>query len=279
VSSGLVVRPLRRADLGSADLLDAAGTAVERPDASVDRDDAVLEHLLTTDPQGCWAAEGEGGLVGMAVSLRRELMWVLASHHAEADERAWGPLLEATAGYGSGCLRGAVLLGPGSESAARARRAGFTLHPTMRMSGYVDRAAIPVGDRIREGSLSDVDLLDSVDRQSRGAAHGPDHPFLVTRHRLGVVDRPTGSGYVYLRANGAPALLAATNRRTAVDLLWEALAASDPRHPVAVEHVTSVNEWALDVALAAGLDVALGGYLALRGMRPPAAYLPHRLLF
>jgi hypothetical protein len=33
------------------------------------------------------------------------------------------------------------------------------------------------------------------------------------------------------------------------------------------------NEWAVDVGLAARLDIGQEGYLALRGMREPAPYL------
>ena len=46
--------------------------------------------------------------------------------------------------------------------------------------------------------------MDSLDRQRRDAAHGPDHPLLASLHRLLVIDRPTGSGYVYLHESGAP---------------------------------------------------------------------------
>ena len=44
--------------------------------------------------------------------------------------------------------------------------------------------------------------------------------------RLVVSDTSTGSGYAFHAADGMPALLAATNRRTAARLLWECLAAS-----------------------------------------------------
>jgi hypothetical protein len=38
--------------------------------------------------------------------------------------------------------------------------------------------------------------------------------------------------------------------------------------------VTPVNEWAVDVAMAARMDLHTQGYLALRGMKPPMPYLP-----
>jgi hypothetical protein len=153
------------------------------------------------------------------------------------------------------------------------RLAGFDLHPTMLLRGRVPRAALPVVERVREGSLGDLDLMNSVDRQVRDAAHGVDHELLARNHRMLVVDRPTGSGYAYVQEDGATYLLAATSRRAAADLLWESLAASSPDVPVSVAHVSAANQWALDVATACALEVWTDGYLGLRGMKPPAPYL------
>jgi hypothetical protein len=144
----------------------------------------------------------------------------------------------------------------------------------MLLWGRVARELLPVVERVREGSAGDIDLLNSVDRQVRDAAHGVDHEVLTATYRLVVVDRTTGSGYAYVESGGGPYLLAATNRRTATDLLWEALAASTPQEPVVVPRLTPANEWALDVGMAGRLEVWTRGYLALRGMRPPAPYLP-----
>jgi hypothetical protein len=144
----------------------------------------------------------------------------------------------------------------------------------MYLDGIVDRSLLPVVDRVREGSPGDIDLMNSVDRRARDAAHGVDHELLTRTHRLVVVDRSTGSGYAYLEAGGGPYLLAATNRRTATDLLWETLAASIPGEGCAIRRVSPVNEWAVDVGMAARLELGTAGYLALRGMKPPAPYLP-----
>jgi hypothetical protein len=88
-----------------------------------------------------------------------------------------------------------------------------------------------------------------------------------------VSDSSTGQGYAYL--DNGTALLAATDRRTAARLLWEAIASSDD---VLVGHITPENSWAVDVGLAAGLALDQAGYLALRHMRPPAPYLAHGAL-
>ncbi len=162
------------------------------------------------------------------------------------------------------------------RAARRYRRAGFTLHPQMLLRGVVDRAAIPVVDRVREGNAADIDLMNSVDRSTRGAAHGSDHELLLGQFRLLVTDRSTGSGYAYADvATGSPVLLAATNRRTASALMWECLATGTEGDEIEVHHLTAVNEWALDVGLDARLDVHQSGYLALRNMKPPMPYLHH----
>lgn len=236
-----------------------------------------MEHILRHDPGGCWVAEDPSGLVGVAAALRRDLTWILATFvvRPEAQGRGLGrQLLEASLSYGRGCLRGMLAASADPAAVRRYRWAGFTLYPAMDATGVVDRSLLPVVDRVRDGTPGDRDLMDSVDRQVRGAAHGEDHELLTAMHRLVVVDRPTGSGYAYVAPDGSPYLLAATNRRTATGLLWEALASSAPAQPCTIGHVTAENEWAVDVALAARLPVRNAGYLALRHMRPPKPYLP-----
>lgn len=114
-----------------------------------------------------------------------------------------------------------------------------------------------------------------MDRQTRGSAHLSDHELLMKVCRLVVTDSSTGSGYVYVDPSGTPGLLAATNRRTAARLLWEALATASPTESADIGHVTAANEWAIDVGIAARLELHTSGYLALRGMKPPTPYLHH----
>ena len=111
------------------------------------------------------------------------------------------------------------------------RQVGFDLHPQMFLTGTVDRSAIPVVEKVREGGAGDVELMDSLDRAARGAAHGAgpradaaDLAAAGLRHQHRVRLR--------LPQRARPvALLAATNRRTAVRLLWAALAEAPSRPP------------------------------------------------
>jgi len=47
---------------------------------------------------------------------------------------------------------------------------------------------------------------------------------------------------------------------------------------VEVHHLTSANQWALQVGVAAGLAVGTEGHLGVRGMRPPSPYVHHGAL-
>ena len=228
--------------------------------------------------RGCWVAESDGRLVGAAVSYTRELMWILASFVVRPGLQGQGigaQLLAASLHHGRGCLRGMLAASADPKAVRRYRLAGFALHPQMLLWGSVPREVIPVVERVRDGSPGDFDLMDSVDRRTRGAAHGPDHAVLAREFHLLVTDRTTGSGYAYVNDSGSPVLVAATNRRTATDLTWAALAASDPEVPVEIGHVTAANQWAIDVGMAARLELHQRGYLALRNLAPPSPYLHH----
>ena len=233
-------------------------------------------HLVTTDPGGCWVAERDGEVIGVVVSYVREKLWLLASYAVVPDAQGLGlgkALLAPALEHGRGCLRGMLNASSDPRALRRYHAAGFRLYPQMFLRGTPDRSQIPVLEHVREGGESDWDWMDSVDRRTRGAAHGPDHRLLTEQFRLVVSETSTAQGYAYL--DDGVALLAATDRRTAARLLWEAIASSDD---VLVGHITAENSWAVDVGLAARLELHQEGYQALRGMRPPKPYLPHGAL-
>lgn len=231
-------------------------------------------HFVRTDPGGCWVAEDGTGLVGMVTSYRRETLWGLATYAVLPGRQGQGigkPLLAAALQHGRACTRGMLSASSDPRAARVYHQAGFELHPQMYLTGAVDRSALPIVEKVREGTASDIELMDSLDRRARGAGHGPDHGLMLRTWRLLVSDTTTGSGYAYLNERGQLALLAASNRRTATRLLWAALAEGPDE--VTVSHVTPVNQWVLDVGLAARLELHQEGYLGLRGMKPPAPYV------
>jgi GNAT superfamily N-acetyltransferase len=239
----------------------------------------LTRHLAATDPAGCWLAEDAAGRpVGAVLTGRRESLWGLALLAVVPEARGKGvgsALLDRALAYTRGTLRGMVC-GDGDPVGARLLRgAGFTLHPVLRMAGPVDASALTVPDGPAiEGGPGDRDLMDSVDRRLRGAAHGPDHAELLLHHRVVVADDLAGSGYCYLADDGHVELLAATSRRIAVRLLSSALLSLPPGTHATVPRLTADQEWAVDVGFAAGLTPSPGGHLYLRGMRPPAPYIP-----
>jgi GNAT superfamily N-acetyltransferase len=237
---------------------------------------ARARHLIATDPGGCWVAERGDELLGVVISFVREKMWLLATYAVVPEAQGLGlgkALLAPALEHGRGCLRGMFNASGDPKALRRYHAAGFTLHPQMFLRGAPDRSRIPVVAQVREGSASDIDLMDSVDRQTRGAAHGPDHELLMAQYRLVVSETSSAQGYAYV--DGGTALLAATDRRTAARLLWEAIASSEE---VMIGHITAENRWAVDVGMEARLELHQEGYQALRRMRPPRPYLSHGAL-
>jgi GNAT superfamily N-acetyltransferase len=289
----MILRPLRdteedaeavgvvaAAAFGAPHALGGAPGTPEPPER-IARYRSINRHLARTDPGGCWLAlDNAGTPVGTALSTRREGTWGLALFAVlpQAQGRGVGrELLAAALLHGRACLRGIICGSRDPRAAAAYRQAGFTLHPAMRLRGPVDKARLAAPDgAVHEGSAKHRDMMDSVDRRTRGGAHGPDHEELLRHYALLVVDDLAGSGYVYVDAanDGRVHLLAATSRRLAKRLLTAALLSAPEGAGAEVRNLTAEQEWAVDVGLAAGLELTNAGYVCLRGMRPPNPYIP-----
>ncbi len=183
----VLIRPLRDDDVPIVERLSAEGFhALDletfqrswpdpelRPARSGARWVARTRHLLRTDPGGCWAATQGEEIVGFATSFTRELMWVLSSFGVRPGLQGNGigaHLLAAALHHGRGCLRGMLSASDDPKAIRRYRLAGFEMHPQMFLRGRLDRSAIPIVERMREGSIGDRDFMDSIDRRTRGAA-------------------------------------------------------------------------------------------------------------
>lgn len=236
-----------------------------------------LQHLTSVDPGGCFVAEGDGSIEGAAAALVREGMWALAILAVRPGQQARGvgrSLLDAALGHGAPGCPGMICSSHDPRAVRRYRLAGFDLHPTMLLWGIVPRSVIPALPHVRQGSGDDVELLDDIDRATRGFAHGVDHQVLMSQFALQVYEAGPRRGYAYGQSARGVHLLAASDPEAATTLLWATLAQSDPETPFSFHHVTGEQSWAIDVGLAAGMEVHSRGFLALRAMPVPAPYLP-----
>ncbi|WP_327256618.1 GNAT family N-acetyltransferase [Streptomyces sp. NBC_01244] len=293
------VRPAREEDLPSAERASAAlffeadqsSRRVSEPEIRPRSEAASKQWIermrfyLEVDPAGCWVAVdadaagvgpdgGVGGVVGFAMSQNRGRVWYLATYGVLTRYQGRGigrRLIDAALAHADG-RPGLFSSSVHPGATRRYRQAGFLLYPQMRMVGTVDRSALPAISGLREGRPEDLAWMDRLDERIRGAGHGPDHAHMLDRLRLVVSQDLRRPGYAYIDdEENRAVLLAASEPRTAQNLLWEALAAS--RGETLVNCITTANHWAVDVGLAARLDIGQEGYLALRGMAEPAPYL------
>lgn len=233
-----------------------------------------LRRVLASDPGGSWVTEdGDGALTGAALAIMREGVWGLSLLVVRPDVQSAGigsVLLRRTLEYGEGA-RGAIILGSPDARALRAyARAGFALHPTVCAAGTPHDVA-PAAE-VRSFTPADHPLAAAVDRAVRGAAHGEDLDALAASgcERLTFPER----GYAVHRG-GSVITLAALDEEAAAALLCSVLARVPDGGQAEVEWMTGAQQWAIDAAVAARLELHPGGAVFLRGeVGPFRPYLP-----
>ena len=224
-----------------------------------------MQRLLTTDPGGCWVADGaDGTLAGAALAIVREGVWGLSIFVVRPGLQSGGlggALLRRALDHGAGS-RGGIILSSSDPRALRLyRRAGFALHPVVSAAGAPGGMAEAPG--VRAFAVADHAMAAAVDRRARGAAHGGDLDAL----REGGAELLTlpGRGYVAHR-DGKVILLAAADHEAAGALLRTALARIPAGQEAEITWITGAQGWAIDVAIEARLELRLGsGAVALRG--------------
>jgi hypothetical protein len=237
----------------------------------------ILRQLLRLDAGGAWAAVANDEVVGAAIAGVRERLWYLANLHLMPGYQGRGigrRLLHAALDYGSR-VPGKMLHSSMDPQAMRTyQRAGFALEPTLQATGRVDGGSVPAIRTVRDGDANDLDLAAEIDRSQRGSAHGADLRLLVELgNRLLVIDDGPHRGYAVI--DGSPRIVAATDVQAAQALLWAALAECSAEG-ISVHALRANQQWAIDVVVRAGLQLAPGGPLCTMGeLGPMAPYLPH----
>lgn len=238
---------------------------------------ARVAHLLETDPDGAWVAEGvDGAIVGVALSIVREGVWGLSLLGVDPDRQSQGVgrgLLKGSLRTLEGC-RGGIILATTDPRAMRSYfRAGFRLVPCVAAAGQVNRSRIPAGLRTRPGTLEDDRaVIDAASRFARGASHAPD---VETLRAAGCELLVHDDGGWAMARDGSPVVLAARSDDVARDLLWSCLASGPAGGTVHVDFIAHDNDWAIEVALDMGLSLTPEGPVFVRGETGTLApYLP-----
>lgn len=287
-------RPMSDADIDAVDTLaratfDELGARLglddpsrdERADADRSRSRTRLAHLQRHHGDGCWVIDAPDGtgLAAAALALRHERFWglsLLVVDPAHQGRGAGTAVLGAALSSAQGCDRRMVVSSPDPLALRTYARAGFALHPALRVQGPVDRARLPAGaDRgVREGRADDREWIDDLDRRRRGAPHGGDlDAMLAHGERLLVAERGRARGYA-VTARGAVGVLAAEHVACARALAWRIVAESDPGHDTGVAFATGAHQWLVGFAIDAGLPLQTRGAIGMVGLAPTATYLP-----
>ena len=277
------IRPMREDDVRSA--YEVASIAFGENDAEVlsrsaeevERRIGRYRTFLLHDPDGCFVAEENRRVVGVAIALRREGLWILSQFAVEEGRRGSGvgrDLMRAVLDYGEDCEAGMIASSTHPAAMRSYANAGFVLHPTLTANGKIQRDKVPPTPNVREGGPEDLDLAAEVDRYLRGAAHGPDLELNLGGARMLVADGGRGRGYAVFQDEELW-LLGATERETASELLWACLAAINPENGLDVRWLTAAQDWAVLVVLDAGLDLHPDGPICVKGNPGPLTpYLP-----
>jgi GNAT superfamily N-acetyltransferase len=237
---------------------------------------ARIAHLLNTDPEGSWVAARGDEVVGIALGLIRDDLWGLSLFAVAPDlqgQGIGGRVLAPAVAYGERCGGGIILSTTDARAMRRYARAGFSIKPCLLASGPVNSARIPAGLRSRLGDVdADRALLDACSRHVRGAAHGPDVAVMVAAGGRLLVHEDRG---FVVHRDGSPVVLAARDDQAAADLLWSGFADAPRGSTVHIDFISEGNDWAVRVALDAGLALAPEGPVFVRGDTGPfTPYLP-----
>jgi hypothetical protein len=130
---------------------------------------------------------------------------------------------------------------------------------------------------VRPGTEDDLELCAAVDTAIRGGERTVDIEMMLARGvRLFVSERPRGYALV---ADGRCYGVSAEDEPTARALLWTLIAEASESGKVEVAWITAPQQWAVQVAVAAGLKLTTDGPVCVRGETGPLRpWLPNGAL-
>ena len=274
-----VVRPMTDEDLPGAGAVSAAAFGLDLAEGgNAESWPRRIAHPFDTDPAGSFVAEAGGRIIGLAQVLHRERLWILSMLTVDPvaqGTRAGRLLFDRALGYRNGTDRRLIVASSDPRALHLYARAGFSLRPALDAVGAVDSRALPrAGPAITEASERDLEALADVSRAVRGGPHTPELRFALAQGWP--VLRHGDRGFVVVSPQFARVwMLVACDDRAAAELLAAALARVAGAAEVSIRWITGAQDWAVHVALEAGLRVRIGAAIGVCGnLGTLAPYIP-----
>ena len=235
-----------------------------------------MRRFVEEDPEGAWVAEDADGVVGMAEAIRRDDFWGLSMLFVDPRGQSQGigrQLLGKTLDYAEGARVRMIMASDDPRALRRYSRAGLAIHPGVEATGEVDRSKIPADLPGRQGSPSDIDFIASVEKgMYRDRTDDVAAILQASGGTLEIVEDGDRRGYGIQR-EGRMVILGATDEATASQVFWRLIAGAEKKAEVWC--LTADQDWAVKVALEAGMAIKPGGAMFLSGLPAlPGPWLP-----
>ncbi len=288
LATDTLIRPIQDDDVEVAEELawHALAGVGERFGFSIGVRDAVriawarsrIRHIASTDPAGSVVAERDGEVIGIGLAIKRGSLWFLSLLCVREGLQGGGvgrQLLDAALAYGDDCATAMICASPDPKALRRYGCAGFALHAGFEAAGIPERSAIPGNLGVREGDWDrDAEFAEQLITERRGEPYGPDIAWMQAQGmRLLIREGSTARDRAVAAVRGSHVgPLAAASDEAAARVLWAAI--GEVEDDVRIGYLLSAQQWAIDVALAARLPLAMTDALCTRGLLPPTPYIP-----